>query len=334
MKRHEPSSGERVGVVPSHRTTHEDHIVHSACGPKLLLARGVEEGDNEVLGGMRWDRYAKVLSALEERVGALEAKFADIRPSVEIALRRRGLSVAAMNPLERVILPRLPAPDAIDRYYQDLKRYYFRRILQEVAERGGLDASALSALSSRWGEAATSRYLRQLVGYRILEPRNNGYTFSFPHIHSLGDTLEWFVAQVFGREFASPAAWGVKLRDLRLGGDFDVLVHVEHLLGYVECKSSPPYNVTVHELRQFLDRRRRLGPDFAILLLDTTLKIERNIVENLRWLWRETSTQPFEVSRLFEGIYHVSPDVYLVTSRRSLVFNLGRCLRHRFKVAV
>jgi hypothetical protein len=283
---------------------------------------------------MERDRYEKVLSALEERVEALEAQVAGLLPSVEVALRRRGLSVAALNPLERVILPRPPASEAIDRYYQDLKRYYFRRVLQEVSERGDLDASAVSALSARWGEAATSRYLRRLVGYRILEAREGNYLFPFPHIHSLGDTLEWFVAQVFGREFASPAAWGVKIRDLRLGGDFDVLVHVEHLLGYVECKSSPPYNVTVHELRQFLDRRRRLGPDFAILLLDTTLRIERNIVENLRWLWREASDQPFEVSRLSEGIYFISPDVYLVTSRRSLVYNLGRCLRHRFGVAV
>lgn len=283
---------------------------------------------------MDQDRFLMALSALEGRVKLLEAEVASLRPSVEVALRRRGLSVAALNPLERVILPRPPTPESVDRYYHDLKRYYFRRILQEAAERGKVDAETLSVLSSRWGEGATSRYLRRLVGYRILEAGDGGYQFPFPHIHSLGDTLEWFVAQVFGREFASPAAWGVKLRDLRLGGDFDVLVYVEHLLGYVECKSSPPYNVTVHELRQFLDRLRRLSPDFAILLLDTTLKIERNIVDNLRWLWREGSDRSFEVVRLSEGIHFVFPDVYLVTSRRSLVHNLGRCLRHRFGVTV
>jgi hypothetical protein len=150
-----------------------------------------------------------------------------------------------------------------------------------------------------------------------------------PAIHTFGETLEWFVAQVFMREFLAPAAWGVHIREIRYGGDFDVLVVLDGRLGYIECKGSPPYNVPASVLAQFLQRTRQLGPDFTVFLIDTTLRIERNIIANLASLLKSPRGTARGIARLSDGIYEAggSPALFIVTSRRSLVANLSRCLR-------
>lgn len=269
------------------------------------------------------------LKALEARIEVLEQHVALALPSVEHALRRRGLRSVVPGDLRRVILPAHGDPRTLDRYYHDLWRYHFRRLLQEAVERQALDTGALQALRARWG-AAADRYLERLARYRLLEPHGEGWRFVRPEVRTFGETLEWFVAEVFRREFAAPALWDVRVRGLRPGGDYDVVVLLDQRLGYVECKSSPPHNISAANLEQFVQRLRRLRPDVGLLLIDTTLRIERNILDNLRWLLAPGRKESVTFMRVTDGVFRAegsSPPLFVLTGRRSLVVNLHRAVR-------
>ncbi len=174
------------------------------------------------------------------------------------------------------------------------------------------------------------------MGYGLLERTPAGYVLRAPRAATFGDTLEWFVAQVFPREFLAPAAWDVRLLGIGQGGDFDVITVLDGRLGYVECKGSPPYNVSADALARFLGRIGHLVPDFAILVIDTTLRVDRNIIDNLRRLLSESSGVAPGVVRASDGLYEIGGDLplFVVTSRRSLVENLQQCLRRLYRAGL
>ncbi len=275
------------------------------------------------------DNLLSALRALDERVGSLERRAALTGLSVAATLRRRGWSPAQCSPLEGVLQPRPADPARLDRFYQDLRRYHFRRLLQEAAELRVLTPAAVHRLEGRWGPRAVARAFGRLIEYGLLDRRDDTLSLAVPGIRTIGGTLEWFVAQVFMREFLAPAEWDVRIREIRRGGDFDVLTVLDGRLGYIECKGSPPYNVSAEALAQFVDRIRQFQPDFAIFLLDTTLLIERNIIANLNPLTKESLGANRPIARVTMGLYEggTAVPLFVVTSRRSLVANLGRALR-------
>lgn len=273
--------------------------------------------DSELLAALR---------ALQARIESLEKQVKLLGSSVDSALRQRGLVPGRHSSLDRLLLPSPTSPALIDRFYGDLRRYHFRRLLQEAAELRVLTPTVVRRLEERWGRRALTDTFERLLDYGLLRRRARGYRAAFPPTHTFGDTLEWFIAQVFTREFAAPSAWDVKIKDIEQGGDFDVLAVLDRRLGYVECKGSPPYNVSADAIAQFLGRARRLGPDFSVFLLDTTLKIERNVIDNLRGLLGERA----EIARVSTGVFEVrgmERPLFVVTSHRSLVANLRLCLR-------
>ncbi len=267
-----------------------------------------------------------VLRDLAGRVEALERRLA--AGAVDAALRQRGWQPGPHSPVDRLLLPSPLSSDRVDRFYADLHRYHFRRLLQEAVERRALTPRVVEDLTARWGTRTVSATLARLEGYGLLRRRGRGYALAAPHPRAFGDTLEWFVAQVFVREFAAPAAWDVRIRDIGRGGDFDVLAVLGGGLAYVECKASPPYNVEAASLDSFLGRVEALRPQLAVFLIDTTLEVDRNIIDNLRRLLEQRGT-PRPVARVGRGLYEWAgrPPLYVVTARRSLVANLRTCLR-------
>ncbi|MDR7483179.1 MAG: hypothetical protein QN183_10135 [Armatimonadota bacterium] len=268
------------------------------------------------------------LRALEARIDALERRLSLGGLSVEAALRRRGWRVSAACATAHVLLPRGADAGQLDRFYQDLHRYHFRRLLQEVAELGGVSGEEVARLEARWGAQTVHRTFARLAAYGLLERRGQQFALTVA-LRTFGGTLEWFVAQVLQRDFLAPAAWDVRIREIRGGGDFDVLAVLDGRLAYMECKGSPPYNVPADALAEFVGRIRRLGPDLAALVLDTTLQIDRNIIANLRPLLASAPGAAPEIARVAAGLYEVrgGAPLFVITSRRSLVANLGRCLR-------
>jgi hypothetical protein len=151
-------------------------------------------------------------------------------------------------------------------------------------------------------------------------------------VRNFGGTLEWFVAQVMEREFSSSAIWGVRLDHLKSGGDYDVLSWVEGNLLYLEVKSSPPKHIEGSEIGSFLDRVEALRPNFAILLVDTELRMKDKIVplfgEELAD--KEVATGPEEakpIRRLFDETFLIQDQIFLTNSRPNLISNLARILR-------
>jgi hypothetical protein len=146
----------------------------------------------------------------------------------------------------------------------------------------------------------------------------------------LGETLEWFISEILKKEFYMPTIWGVKIKEIKGGGDFDILSILENNLLYVECKSSPPNNIRLREIWEFLRRREVLKPKITIFFIDTTLKIERNIIENIYSLLKKRFMKSKEINifTLKEGVYTFDDGIYIMQSKGDIIRNFQMIFRH------
>jgi hypothetical protein len=253
--------------------------------------------------------------------------------SVIAALRWRGIRVVAHSSLESVVLPK--QEDQWETYYQSLKDYYFRRVLADLIQRKKLDPANRSAMAEHWGQQGSQKYLLRLETLGLVNRVKEDIVFTRPELDNFGQTLQWFLAMVLQREFQAEAIWNVRLEGLPGGGDFDVLALMGETLFYFETKASPPNNVTYAEIKQFLSRQEQLSSDCAMIVNDTTLLIERNILDNLlravRLRFHLDKEQTFAlVQSLSTGVYWVAPKLFVLNVKRELVTNLERALRFYF----
>lgn len=256
-------------------------------------------------------------------------------PPIARNLRRRGLVIHGMNPWELVLAPRIAGDEARARerreaFYQAMRRYSFRILLRDViARRRGFTAEDVRRYASL---EVTERDLEALCDWGVIESDGELFRLVNVKVASFGETLEWYVATVLEREFAYRAVWGVKLSGEREGGDYDVLAAAEGRLLYVETKAAPPKNIHEPQIRGFLERTRRLGPEMAIFLVDTELRLEDKILPMFREAAPELMTgvesAPASVPR---PIYMVGEKFCIANSRRDLVENLRVCLRALFR---
>jgi hypothetical protein len=253
--------------------------------------------------------------------------------SVIAALRWRGIRVVAHSSLESVALPK--QEDQWEVYYQSLKDYYFRRVLADLIQGKRLHPGNLNAMAERWGQQASQKYLLRLQTLGLASRVDEDVVFARPELDNFGETFEWFLAMVLQREFQAEAIWNVRLEGLTGGGDFDVLALMGGTLFYFETKASPPNNVTYAEIKQFLSRQEQLSTDCAMIVNDTTLLIERNILDNLlraiRLRFHLGKEQALAlVQSLSSGVYWVAPKLFVLNVKRDMVTNLERALRFYF----
>jgi hypothetical protein len=163
------------------------------------------------------------------------------------------------------------------------------------------------------------------------------YSLNRPGITSFGPTLEWFVAQIFEREFACPAMFGVDFKETDVGGDYDVLTFWEGRLIYVEVKSSPPKSIEDQEITAFFARLHDLIPDVALFFNDTYLRMKDKVVEIFE---REIRKLPDDVAfsegpeKIEDEIYHVGHRIYILNSKRDIVNNFRVCLRDHLRKSI
>ncbi|MCR4428447.1 MAG: hypothetical protein NUV68_03780 [Caldiserica bacterium] len=253
----------------------------------------------------------------------------DIRAS----LRWRGFKVVGANSLESVILP--PLKEYWEEFYQLLRDYYFRRILADLVQLKRVGEGELALLSDRWSEEALGKYLPIYQRLGLVEKNEEGLLFFKSSPDNFGPTFEWFLAQVLHREFLAEALWSVRLEGLSGGGDFDVLALLGERLFYLEGKSSPPNNVPYAEIENFLQREEELACDCALMVIDTTLRIERNILDNMVYAIRQRFKAEKErvyslVESLNGNIYFINPKIFLMNTKRDLVGNLERAFNFLF----
>ncbi len=249
--------------------------------------------------------------------------------AIRAIISQRGLRYAGDSPLDNVLLPASPEPAALEEYFRFLKRYSFRILLRDVIKcRESFRANDLLHYCS---PRKVARYLHYLQKTGMVEPVN-GEVFRLRHtaVYSFGDTLEWYVAQLFAQTFAATVAWDVKVYDLPAGGDFDVIALLGDLLVYVETKSSPPKNIHQPAVAAFLARLEALAPDVGIFLVDTHLRLADKINKMVRYELKRRVGEGGRVSliQLRRGVYAASPGLFVINSKPDLALNLRLCLRH------
>jgi hypothetical protein len=288
------------------------------------------------------------MSKLEEEVRALRAKVAELRDElacikknvlasrhpVEVYLAQRGFPVRSHGDPGRVLFPPSTSADCLDELYELMRRYSFRLFLRDLIQTPrGMDGAALS----RYCSPRTARsYLASLLELGIVRTDHaGGYELIPQHVISFGPTLEWYVSEIFQREFLAPTLSSVRLQNTQHGGDYDVIALLNRHLVYVEVKSSPPRGVEQSAVAAFLNRLRDLRPHVAIFLVDTQLRMKDKIVpmfEELIGTSRRETKGETAVHRLVKELFQVDHALYLANSRKGIYSNLKVCLQDFFRL--
>jgi len=291
---------------------------------------------------VRFDQILQDVSDLKHQMEAVKTRLECLEGQLEPhgsvltrGLRARGLKVYRQNPRERLLIP----PDLSSKmdlqFYEKMKKYSFRLFLRDlVRTEGSFDPLDLTNYCSGRVAMEYTRFLETVSAVKRL--KGGRYRLSRPGIVSFGPTLEWFVAEIFEREFACPAMFGVDFKETDVGGDYDVLALWERRLVYVEVKSSPPKSIEPPEVTAFFLRLRDLIPDVALFFNDTCLRMRDKVVSIFEG---EIPKIPAGISlwdrpeRLEAEIYHVAHRIYILNSKKGIVSNFRICLRDHIRAS-
>jgi hypothetical protein len=245
--------------------------------------------------------------------------------SIPAMLRRRGFTYMGGNPRERLVFTAGCTSETENAMYRLLQKYSFRLFLRDVIKQeGSFTVGDVGGYSS---PETIRRYLDALVSHGILKKRARRFSVASHTVYSFGDTFEWYVSNIFAREYVCPSEWGVKLRELRSGGDLDVVAAADGRFVYVEAKSSPPKHIEQNEISAFFDRVLELRPDLAIFLEDTRLRMKDKIVEmfeeELKKRWPRSTPN---VERMKGELFRVGEKLFIINSKPDVCSNLGYCL--------
>jgi hypothetical protein len=272
----------------------------------------------------------KVQSLTKEIKSIKAASIEDTSP-VENMLRMRGIKIFRKNPTERLFFPPDLSPFYKNRFYEMMKKYSFRLVLRDMIKYQ--DRFRIHDLTRYCSSKVVQGYC-DLLGEMgaILKNGKGKFRTRVSPLYSFGPTLEWFTAEMFKREFASPAIYGVSLKKTPSGGDYDVMASWDQRLVYVEVKSSPPKGVEQSEISTFFSRTDDILPDVAILFNDTQLRMKDKLVvmfeEELGRRHGKESKTLYPVERLFEELFHVQNHLFIVNSKKDVIENFQICLKH------
>ena len=186
---------------------------------------------------------------------------------VRAVFDRRGRMVTALEPKDRLLFDVESLNDEGADIYSFLSSHSARRILALVANSSKpVPADEIHReLSEAISSEKINSYLEEACGRQLLLNTNGTFSTARPGV-GFGATLEWCVAFTFAKQMSCPAFWGVQVKGL--SGDYDVIVHRETQIGYVECKSGRLGNISKTAMHEFLEREKALAPAFSIFLAD------------------------------------------------------------------
>ncbi len=268
-------------------------------------------GVNKKINGL--EEIINHLRLLERKVSIIEKSFGLAKVNIKTLIESRDFSIAARK--EDPILERIDAEEL----YASLKSYYFRRFLGDVSAMSVVNRSKMEILKDKWSKNA-DKFLEIAREIGLVRKYSNYYR-SLISVNQYGAIFEWFISQFVSRELGLESIYGVHLKNLKDGGDIDVFARDGASLIMIECKESPPNNVPVSELKTIFKRVKEINPDIFILVIDTTLSIQRNIIDNLEWI------EHLAPSKLREGVYALDRNILIVTARRDLLKNISYSLK-------
>jgi hypothetical protein len=281
------------------------------------------------------------MTLLKRKVRSLTKEIESIRTvsledasSVEKMLKMRRIQILRRNPTDRLFFPSDFLPFHKTRFYEMMKKYSFRLVLRDMVKHQ--DQFRIEDLTHYCSVKVVQGYCDQLIEMgSIIQNEKGQYRTLISPIYSFGPTLEWFIAELFKREFASPAIYGVHVKKTPSGGDYDVIAAWNQRLVYVEVKSSPPKGIEFTEVSTFLSRIEDLQPEVAFLFNDTQLRMKDKLVvmleEELERRYGRESRTAFPVERLIGELFHVHHRIFIVNSKKDIMENFHVCLKHYLK---
>jgi hypothetical protein len=272
----------------------------------------------------------KKVQRLAKEIEALKTISIEDSASVEGMLHMRGIRVFRKNPTDRLFFPPALSPSYKNQFYEAMKKYSFRLVLRDMIKYQ--DRFRIQDLTHYCSPKVAQGYCDLLHKMAAIQKDPTGrYRTRISPIYSFGPTLEWFIAEMFKREFASPAFYGVQVKKTPSGGDYDVIASWNRRLIYVEVKSSPPKGVELGEVKTFFSRIDDLLPEAAILFNDTQLRMKDKLVvmfeEELERRYGKEAKILYPVERLVEELFHVRHRIFIVNSKKDVVENFHVCLR-------
>jgi hypothetical protein len=266
---------------------------------------------------------------LKSEIKRLRRSLSELTPSLSYILQRRGFRIYKKEPSDDLLIPE---KRFIDGYYEMLKRYSFRLFLRDVIKHQPL--FSLTQVTRYSTKEVTDEYIKYLVKTGIAVPKNSDYRLTKAPIKSFGETLEWFVAEVFKREFSAEATWGVKMKRPGIGGDYDLLAKIDGAILYMEIKSSPPKQIYQSEIRAFFDRVYDLMPEIAMFFMDTELRMKDKIVPMFEDELRFRFAEPPDVKRMEKELFEVDverPKIFIINAKDSIINNIEKVLARHFR---
>ena len=291
---------------------------------------------------MRLDQILHEVSDLRKQVEELRARVQTLgmdssseKSLISRRLKGRGLKIYRQEPREKLLIPSDLPPALTTQFYERMKKYSLRLFLRDLLKvRHPFCPHDLTHYCSDRVAEEYTRFLGATSTVVLL--RGNQFRLNLPGISSFGPTLEWFVAQMFQREFVCPATFGVRFKETDVGGDYDVLALWEGRLLYAEVKSSPPKSIEEPEIRAFFLRIHDLIPDVSFFFNDTHLRMKDKVIEmferEIRRAPNNTCTRlSGAAEKISDEIYHVDHRIYVLNSKRDIVNNFRICLRDHLR---
>jgi len=150
-------------------------------------------------------------------------------------------------------------------------------------------------------------------------------------IKSFGETLEWFMAEIFKKEFATEAIWGIRSKRPNVGGDYDLIAKVDGSIVYMEIKSSPPKQIYQSEISAFIDRTLDLSPEVCIFFVDTELRMKDKIVPMFYEEYKKRAVEPPEIVRMEKELFQIRDRIFIINAKDSIAANIEKVLIWYFR---
>ena len=171
---------------------------------------------------MKYQEALREIQSLRKKVRSLTKEIDSIKaasmedPSpVEKMLKMRGIKVFRKNPTDRLFFPRDLPLSYKTRFYEMMKKYSFRLVLRDMIK--FQDGFRIQDLTRYCSSRVVQGYCDLLCETGMIVKDGRGrYRTRVSTLYSFGPTLEWFIAGVFQREFASPAIYGVSVKNTLL----------------------------------------------------------------------------------------------------------------------
>ena len=261
--------------------------------------------------------------------------------SIENTLKRRGYEYAGSGSVDKLVTPKDMSSREVDGFYKYMGSRTFRNIVKDIVDKKEniLPDYYINGCS----ETKLSEYFDFLCSARILQYAANSSSYYLTiRIDDFGPTLEWYVSELFKRELECTADWGVRIKNLKPGGDFDVIARDESKLVWIETKSSRLEHIIETDIRHFLQRDQNLDPDISIFLVDT-----HNDLSCLISAFEDIMTPVvagdsgmkdpnyhFKINQLtdFGDIYHTLRRVFIINTDPLILTNLRYCLKYYFAI--